>query len=654
MSLTKNSRYRAEIDGLRALAVLPVVFFHLGLGFPGGFTGVDVFFVISGFLICGIILRESAEGRFSMIRFYERRVRRILPAFFAVIFASLVLAALVLYPVDFDLMGHHLSYISLFASNIELAMFEGGYWSADAKTFPLLHTWSLAVEEQFYFVMPLVLLALHRWCRKHLFGAMLFFFVLSFAYCIYATQTMPQQAFYLLPSRAWEMLMGGIVYLLIQRESPFAKAPAMGGVVGVVGLVLVVGSYFMITGEMAFPGYIALFPTLGTTLFIYSNSWGNNWTGRLLAWSPFQFIGKISYSLYLWHWPLIIFLKAHRWPEELVLSDKIMLLVVSLIAAVLSWKFVEQPFRHPAKPHSTLKAFVPACALVVLMFATSLAIRVYDGFPVRVAWIEGEAVARIQQEQKALGLAGNQPIFNAEDQFDKGGYQVNVLAGEVPQLVVIGDSHAGIHGPSLSQLSTEYSLPVSFFTLNGICPLIETDVEVDEVVYRYIQEWQPHSIVLIVRLDSLIGKIRSDPSYAKKWEMALRRVSENCETLYFVLQAPKSVGPSFNGSYDILQLRLISLLMEDDANELPRLVDEPQVSRIARLQTRTWLDGLGLPNLRILDSGVPLLEGGQVRITDQGRLLYLDDDHLSNFGAEYTKDLFRPVFERIESQFSAK
>ena len=645
MKHLKSIRYRPEIDGLRALAVLPVVLFHLGLGFPGGFTGVDVFFVISGFLICGIILRELDEEKFSMLRFYERRVRRIMPAFFAVIFAALVLAALILYPRDFDMMGHHLTYISLFASNVQLSIFEGGYWAADAKTFPLLHTWSLAVEEQFYFVMPVILIVFHRWFRKHLFAALLLFFVISLGYCIYATQAIPQQAFYLLPSRAWEMLLGGMVYLLIQRDCPWTKVPLLGSLLGAGGFFLMVGSYFMITGEMAFPGYVALFPTVGAALFIYSNSWGTNWTGRLLAWAPLQFIGKISYSLYLWHWPLIIFLKAHRWPEGISMTDKGALFVVSFAVSVASWKFIEQPFRHSAKRHSALKAIVPACVLLVLMLGVSLVIRKSDGFPSRVAWIEGEAVARIKAEQEAKGLVGYQPIFDTKDAFHSGGYQVGILKSETPRLVVIGDSHAGMYGPQLAQLSTESRLPTAFFTLNGIRPLFETDEEKDAFVYGYMEQWKPSAVLLIMRLDSQIESVLSDLDQKEHWERALRRVSENCEALYFVLQTPKSVEPSYNGELDILQLRTISLLT-DGAAKLPRLVDEPKNSRLSRLQTKNWLEGLGLPNLTILDPGQYMLEDEKTVITDQqGRLLYLDDDHVSNFGAERVAPLFREVFE---------
>ena len=648
MLLLKASRYRSEIDGLRALAVLPVVLFHLGLGFPGGFTGVDVFFVISGFLICGIILRESDDGRFSMLRFYERRVRRILPAFFVVIFAALVLSVLVLYPHDLDLMGHHLSYISLFASNVELSFLEDGYWASGAESFPLLHTWSLAVEEQFYFVMPVILLVLHRWLKKHLFSSLLFLFFVSLGYCIYVTQVAPQRAFYLLPSRAWEMLMGGLVYLLIQRDCPWEKSPKVGQIIGGLGLLLMIISYFTLTGEMAFPGYTALFPTLGTALFIYSNSWGTNWTGRFLAWSPFVFIGKISYSLYLWHWPLIVFLKAYRDPVEITLSDKIALFVVSFVVSVLSWRFVEQPFRHPAKRHSALKAIVTACILLVLMFGVSLVIRKYNGFTIRTSWIAGDVVYRIKGEQEALGLRGYPKIFDAAELFDVGGYQVGLKDGQLPRVVVLGDSHAGMYGPVLSDLTLEHDVFTSFFTQSGTKPLFdEVTLAEDERIFNYIEEWQPVRIVLIMRMDHLIDEIEMDPVYIERWVSSMRRLSENCGELCFVLQTPKSVSYDMRDAPEKQMFQLIQLLTNKGETELPMFVREPDISRQSRDRILMWVDGLGLPNIRLLDPALFMLKGRDVLITHQGRLLYLDDDHLSNFGAELSMHMFREVFEEI-------
>ncbi|WPJ95006.1 acyltransferase family protein [Coraliomargarita algicola] len=650
--MNKNSNYRPEIDGLRALAVLPVVFFHFGMGFSGGFTGVDVFFVISGFLICGIILRESDEGGFSILRFYERRVRRILPAFFTVIFATLVLAALVLYPSELDLMGHHLSYISLFASNIQLTAFEGGYWGADAKTFPLLHTWSLAVEEQFYFVMPFILMVLHRCFRKHLFVALLFLFFTSLVYCIYATETVPKQAFYLLPSRGWEMLFGGMVFLLVQKGCPWSKVPYVSSLFGLLGLILIIVGYFCITEDMAFPGYIALLPTVGTGLFIYSNSWNKNWTGQILAWSPLQFIGKISYSLYLWHWPLIVLLKEHRYPQEIGITDQLLLLLISFILSVLTWKFIEQPLRHPAKNHSRFKAFVPACFFIVVLFGVSLVIRKFDGFPSRLALVGGEAVAHIKMEQESLGGQANDTKYTKNGLFAEGGYQVNIEPGEVPELVVLGDSHAGMYAPVFSKLSAEYDVSSSFFMLSGVRPLLDTTALDNDLIYGYLEQWRPSAIVFIMRMDNMIGQILADPDYAKRWESVLRRTSLACDDLYFILQTPKSLERSFSGSFDFIQLRLIRLLV-GDGEQLPQRVDEPKVSRISRSQTLAWLIDLDISNLKVLDPGQYLLDGGKtVILDDDDRLLYVDDDHVNRFGAEYASPLFTSIFRTILSRSS--
>lgn len=418
--------------------------------------------------------------------------------------------------------------------------------------------------------------------------------------------------------------------------------------IGGLGLMLMIVSYFSITGEMAFPGYIALFPTLGAALFIYSNSWGNNWTGRLLACSPLLFIGKISYSLYLWHWPLIVFLKAYRDPLGISLSDKIALFVVSLVLSVLSWRFVEQPFRHPAKRNSAFKAIVPACILLVLLFGVSLIVRKYDGFPSRTSWVVGDVVNRIKNEQEVFGLSGNQKVFEAAELFNAGGYQEGIQDGQIPEVVVIGDSHAGMYGPVLSDLSLEHDVAVSFFTEAGVKPLFHvTTLAEDEKIFSYIEDWQPALTVLIMRMDYLMDSIETDPSYVERWTSSMRRLSQSCGELCFVLQTPKSVSYDIRGVRETRLLRLIRILTNKGETELPILVAEPESSRQSRGRIKVWVEELGLPNLRLLDPAQFMMKGRDVVITHQGRLLYTDDDHLSNFGAESSIPMFREVFEGL-------
>jgi hypothetical protein len=449
------------------------------------------------------------------------------------------------------------------------------------------------------------------------------------------------------------MLMGGMIYLLIQRDCPWAKPSPLSGMLGGAGLLLIISSYFTITGAMAFPGYIALFPTLGTALFLYSNSWGNNWSGPLLAWAPLQFIGKISYSLYLWHWPLIIFLKAHCYPEEIGMTDKLALFVVSFIVSILSWKYIEQPFRHPAKRNSAFKAIVPACILLVLMFGVSLVIRKYDGFPSRMTWMVGETVVRIKSEQEVMGWDGCPPIFNATDLFRRGGYQVGVNASNNPELIVIGDSHAVMYGTVLAELAVKFNVPIAFFTQSGLKPLFQGNTEEDMVIYRQLENWNPSAVVVILRSDRLIDKATVDANYRDRWVTSMRKISSICDNFYFVLQTPRSSGYDLNGYIDMVRYKLISDLVGETGGALPIRLIEPEDSRHSRSEIRTWVKELGLSNLRLLDPGLRLIKNGNVTITKDGRLLYMDDDHLSNLGAELASPIFSEIFEKRASEIES-
>lgn len=336
--------YRSEIDGLRAVAVLPVVFFHAGFEpFAGGFIGVDVFFVISGYLITNLILAELACGEFSLLRFYERRARRILPALYLVIIVSLPIAWLTLPPNSMKNFSQSVAAITLFSSNF-LFWIEQGYFDAASELKPLLHTWSLAVEEQFYFFYPLILVFLWRRLRSKFEGVLALALLLSFAIAQWYVHRSPLAAFYLLPTRAWELLIGALVciYLLKVKRHQFARATNEIG--GTFGLLLIFFSIVAYNRQTPFPGVFALTPTLGTALVIIFAT-QQTLTGRLLSYKPLVGLGLISYSFYLWHQPLFVFAR-HMSLEEPDLGLMLALVLLAFFFAYLTWRFVEVPFRR--------------------------------------------------------------------------------------------------------------------------------------------------------------------------------------------------------------------------------------------------------------------------------------------------------------------
>lgn len=299
--------YRPEIDGLRAVAVLPVILFHAGVTqMSGGYVGVDVFFVISGFLITGILVRELDAGQFSLLGFYERRARRILPALFLVLSVTGIFGAFVMLPYELAALGRGLVAVIFFMSNV-LFWRESGYFAAASELNPLLHTWRLAVEEQYYILFPLLLWACWRWFPRGVIPLLVLATIGSLVLAELLSVRMPSANFYLLPTRAWELLAGSLTAIyLLRRSAPggwLAEGLSVGGLAAIIFAILTYAS------ATPFPSLWALAPVLGTVAIIVGANSGTM-VGRLLSTTPFVGIGLISYSAYLWHQPLFAFARS--------------------------------------------------------------------------------------------------------------------------------------------------------------------------------------------------------------------------------------------------------------------------------------------------------------------------------------------------------
>lgn len=336
-------QYRKEIDGLRALAVIPVVLFHAGFKFfGGGFVGVDIFFVISGYLITTIILADLQAGNFSIVKFYERRARRILPCLYLVMLASTFFGYFWMMPDEFKNFGQSIFATTIFSNNILLAL-TSGYWALASEYKPLLHTWSLGVEEQYYILFPFILMVGWKFFRKHL-GVVVFF--IAFSSLLLATWGVaksPDFAFYLLPTRAWEILLGSLAAIYLKNKVSVSNDPMDGRLLSIVGLLLIVGSIFTFGSNQPAPGLYTLVPTLGSVLVILYAS-ENNLAGKVLGSKFVVGFGLISYSAYLWHQPLFSFSRIYLVNSPSVTITAI-LTVITFSIAYLSWRFVETPFR---------------------------------------------------------------------------------------------------------------------------------------------------------------------------------------------------------------------------------------------------------------------------------------------------------------------
>jgi peptidoglycan/LPS O-acetylase OafA/YrhL len=333
--------YRPDVDGLRTIAVGTVILFHGKLGLlPGGFVGVDVFFVISGFLISSILLGEIAHQRFSLAGFYERRIRRILPALTVVLAAVMIAGALLYPPQDYVVLAKSVKAAALFYANF-FFYGQAGYFAPDAETQPLLHTWSLAVEEQFYLVAPLFLWAIARLARPWQVALVVLAFAVSLAFSIAGAMSDDSGAFYLPHSRAFELIIG---MMLAMGLAPRLPTQAAAEAAGAIGLALIAYAVLFFSSATPFPGYAALAPCVGAALIIASGAGHTTFVSRMLATPAMVFTGKISYSLYLWHWPIFVF-AAYQF-GGLSIVDRVGLIVAAYLLSVLTYWFVEQPARR--------------------------------------------------------------------------------------------------------------------------------------------------------------------------------------------------------------------------------------------------------------------------------------------------------------------
>jgi peptidoglycan/LPS O-acetylase OafA/YrhL len=510
-----SGSYRPDIDGLRALAVLAVIAFH---GFPeylaGGFVGVDVFFVISGFLISGIILDETRVGMFSLKKFYARRVRRIFPALCLVLVVSLLAGWWLLLPADFVRLGKQLAASAAFVSNFYL-WFQSGYFSPDARTFPLLHLWSLGVEEQFYIVWPLIIIGL-RSRPNWTISAIVLIGVSSF--CLNVALIDNHEAdFYSPVTRAWELMLGASLAWLRRRDDMAPPSKRSADIATIAGLLLILGSTLLFDQQSSYPGWLALVPTIGTSLIL----WGGASSGvaaSILSTRPLVFVGLISYPLYLWHWPLLVFSEAFKF-APLTQLERCLVIVVSFILAWLTYELVESKFRAGR----TSRAKIATLGMGMIFVAVA-------GFAI----IEGQGFeTRFPRELLAIAEVRGYPTSwrvheclidpKEETTFGK-----SCMEEAHPLLFVWGDSTATALMPGLRQLQHERSFGLAQFNANSCGPWLSVNVpgnpncrSINDEVLGIVSRAHPDVVVLHAR-----GSTRpEDIAGLKKTILALRGLS---------------------------------------------------------------------------------------------------------------------------------
>lgn len=431
-------KYRADIDGLRALAVIPVLLYHAGVpGFPGGFVGVDIFFVISGYLICGMIDADIRSGSFSLGNFYKRRILRILPALFVMFLVTSALAYIYCLPVELEDYSKSLASAVASVSNIYFAG-TAGYFDAPAETKPLLHTWSLGVEEQFYLLVPLLMLFAYRFVPKRAKWLVAIAAALSFAAAFVMSYRNTTFVFYLTPFRAWELALGALLSIR------FIPAPATEfgkNSCGTFGMLLLLVAIFF--GSSSTPLMLMTsLASIGAALVIASSEGGISMIGKLLSLRPVVLIGLISYSLYLWHWPLIVFQRT----DGLLLqgpsgaTTKLALIVVSIGIAWLSWKFVEMPFRSKAGEISKAGIFAAASTATASVLALCGLVLIAGGAPFRFPERVVAVAAYLGYDPSVAFRSGHCYLATNRQQLDV--ERCMKLDKNRRNYLLVGDSHA--------------------------------------------------------------------------------------------------------------------------------------------------------------------------------------------------------------------
>lgn len=631
---SSRSGYRADIDGLRALAVLAVILFHANLGLSGGYVGVDIFLVISGFLICSLVLGEINDNAFRLTTFWERRIRRILPILTVVVLATIAASWFLYLPGDFEGVGKSAVAQALLRSNFFFAH-QSGYFAATAETKPLLHTWSLAVEEQFYLLFPLLMILTARYKKLSLPNTIALLAIASLILCIIGSFSHPWGTFYLLPTRAWELLTGAF---LAASRGRIGASKLVRGMSGWLGLGFVGYAVYFYHAGILFPGVAAMLPCVGAALIIFSSEIELSPVGRLLAFKPMVFVGLISYSLYLWHWPLLVFSRYSARQERSV-EFRCALLVACAGLAVLSWKFVETPFRNKSILPKRYQIFGFAGASMATLLALGLAVSHSHGFP-----------SRLSESARRFAGARNDPGFNSA-------FMVNVnlkraVAGQFVEfgshntnnptdILIWGDSHARVLTTVLDDLCRNSdhrgimavhsaTAPLLEYTSTGPTSLKGDSPVFSRAVFTFIGQRHVKTVILAARWNYY----PTTQHFKSSLLMTARSIMNSGARLYVLKDVP-------NQGFDVPRFAALTALHHGDVELLGVSREQHQLANSELSQT---FDELGQMGATVLDPSEYLLNSrGVYGIIKNGRLLYADGDHLTVDGAR----LLTPLFEQI-------
>tara|TARA_B100001093_G_scaffold352808_1_gene337301 strand:- start:1370 stop:3418 length:2049 start_codon:yes stop_codon:yes gene_type:complete len=668
--------YRPEIDGLRALAVIPVIFFHAGFtSFSGGYVGVDVFFVISGYLITTILINDIENNKYSLLSFYERRARRILPALFFIMLVCIPFAWLWMLPGAMQDFSNSLIAVSFFASNI-LFWRESGYFSPSAEEKPLLHTWSLAVEEQYYLLFPIFLVMIWRFGKNKAFYTILIILVISFLLSEWGWRNKATANFYLSPTRAWELLSGSLIAFLIHK-----RGIKKNNLLSMLGFLAIIFSIYVYDESTPFPSIYTLLPVSGTVALIYFAD-KHTFMAKILSNKLIVGIGLISYSAYLWHQPLFAFarIRSFEHPSNMVM---IFLACLSIILAYFSWKYIEQPFRDK-KIFSRKFIFTFSICGILIFSSVGIYGNFKKGIPSRIANEINTLYEKIDQSNERLigngcnlsSIIPEQPMPNCIDFFVDGGITA----------LLIGDSHLDSMGLQIQRHLKDKNIGSYAISYSGCIPIrglyrVDKDdshmcEEYNNMMVEFAKNNGVKTIIMIARFPLYIQGNRYDngeggvengsPSYVD--DSQFRNKSSKWDDEERILRVSKKLINEIEKLLKDFQVIIFSPTPEVGWN-VPKyfskkiLFDEAKSYKDVQLthNYKNYKDrvskfnkallSISNPNLILYDFSNLICDdiANRCITSDNKGLLYRDDDHLSPHGASMIASDFTNIYsERIK------
>ncbi|MWP36609.1 acyltransferase family protein [Rhodobacter sphaeroides] len=615
-------RYRPDVDGLRSLAILPILLFHAGVTlFSGGYIGVDIFFVISGFLITTIIRDDLAAGRFSIVTFYERRARRILPALFFTLALTTLAAVILFLPAQLIDYAKSLFGTATFTANFYFWK-NSGYFEASAHLRPLLHTWSLAVEEQFYLVVPVAIWAVWRFVRRAEMAVLLIALIASFALSVYMTERGPTANFFLLPTRAWELLLGSLVAILPARVALRGMANEAAALAG---LALTLVPVVLYTDSTPFPGVAALPPCLGTALMIWTGRASPTLVARFLSLRPLVGIGRISYSLYLVHWPICVFL-LYTTLQKPGPAQVVLIVALSFALALVSYRWVEQPFRNRATLSGRPALFGASLAGLAAFAVAGVALVQSGGLPARhPGWIV-TAQAETTEETRNSWHNGT-CFFETDWQFGNWDAEAcEIVKNEGKRVLLWGDSYAAHYAPGLEAEAKAIPHRIWQYTQAGCPPVLS--------YYSFArpscQAFNGHAMELIDQLD-----IDTVVLSARWVDLRSRGIGTLADTVRALEDRGLEVHVIGQSPLFVIDVPIISYAKSAGADEASWTVAlEPHLNEALEAAS---------PGASFVDPVAALCGEGPCPYRSEGKLLFYDAGHFTDFGSRRAVATYFPL-----------